>query len=81
MEVTHKVCRWCTKKFEAKHKQQRYCDQICAYKAKKNMEYRGYLEGKAREAIQPTSSIMYGLDWAKDNDLSGLNIGKERYQE
>lgn len=81
MEVIEKVCRWCTKKFQPKRKQQRYCDEVCAYRGKNKTDYRKYLEGKTLEATQPTFSTMYGIDWAKDNDLSGLNLGKERYQE
>ncbi len=81
MEVTKKSCRWCAKDFIPKAKQQRYCGDVCAYSGKKKANFRAYLEGKERKATQPTFSTMYGLDWAKDNDLSGLNLGKERYQE
>ena len=81
MDVVKKSCRLCRREFNTAIKQQRYCDHICAYKAKKTFEYRKYLEGKMREATQPTFSTMYGLDWASDNDLAGINLGKERYQE
>ncbi len=81
MELAKKSCRWCRSDFIPKAKQQRYCGDFCAYRGKKKINFRVYLEGKERQATQPTFSEMHSLEWAKDNDLSGLNIGKERYQE
>lgn len=77
MEVTEKMCRWCTKKFVPKINQQRYCDDVCAYRGKKKATFKSYLEGKEKQHAEPSFSI----DWARDNDLYGLNLGKERYQE
>lgn len=81
MEVTKKVCRWCTKKFEPRRNQQRYCDQVCAYSGRKKAMHKAYLNGRVHTAREPTSASVYGLNWAKDNDLDGLHLGKECYVE
>lgn len=67
-----KQCRWCTKRFDPKVKQQRYCDEICAFKGKRRATFKAYLEGKEREISYPIRDI--------DNDL-GLSFGKECYTE
>jgi len=77
MEVTQKSCRWCGKTFYPKLKQQRYCGDICAYKGRKKATFRAYLEGKENQTRQSP----HELDWARENDLSGLHLGKERYIE
>lgn len=81
MEKVTRVCRWCTKPFATIRKQQRYCGDICGFRAKKKATFKAYLEGKERDSQQSSKGFMYGAEWARDSDLGGLSLGKERYYE
>jgi len=83
MDVVKKICRFgaCAKEFYTKKKPRRYCSSLCAFHSTRHYRYIKYLEGKTREAKQPTFSFMYALEWLIENDLSWLHVGKERYYE
>ena len=81
MELVKKVCKMCYKKYETKRKQQRYCSLFCSYKGKNKMSFNLYIDRRLRQTDKENDADMALRRMKPDNDLAGLRLDKENYQE
>lgn len=81
MELFKKVCRLCYKDYATIRKQQRYCGQICAYKGKNKMAFNHYYAAREKHAEQLSNESMDIRRSKSHNELAGLCLDRERYQE
>ncbi len=81
MELFKKVCRLCYKDFQTKAKQQRYCGKICSYKGKNRKAFNHYLGDKNKMIDKVSADSMQIQRWRPDNDMAGLCLDRESYQE
>ena len=81
MEKFKKVCKQCSKEYQTHRKQQRYCGLMCAYKGKKKMGFNAYIETRAERSAQIAAEGTAIRRMKPDNDMSGLRLDRESYQE